>query len=633
MKKTGKTLLWLLSLLLLIGLFPLVLSAEEEEGRIRILYTGDIHSAFDEVGKLKTLIDGMRDENTLYLDAGDYAMGTLLQAGFSTDACELRLLGMLGCDAVTVGNHEWDYGAYGFADQMNAAASAAKQGEKLPKFVQANLDFSGELTEEQKAVQTALANYGASEYAVFTLSGKKIGVFGLLGPDAEEDSPTSGMKFSDYCEKAKETVKTLREKESVDCIVCLSHSGTSADGKTGEDYDLVSAVPGIDVIISGHSHNAFFEAVTFRDTVIVSPGSNMDYLGKLDLSVGKDGVSLLGNELIPVDSTAGSDREIGEKLASFKERIGNTYLSAYGVTPDQVIAYSPFAFQPLEEMYATHGEYPMGNLIADSYFYEAEQNGIDDLDVALVALGTIRGSFPEGAITVADCFEICSLGVDSDGTAGHPILVGYFSGKDLKLLCELDASLGPLVSSIKMSYAGLRMTFNEKRIPLDRLTEVRLVRKDGSEEEIEDDKLYHVAANAYAANMLGMVNDLTKGILKIVVRDRDGNPVESLSSCAMTGKDGQEVREWIAFMDYLSSFDKEKNGISLIPEEKYGAPVGRKVKVSEGGFAVIKNPGAATWIAGGLLPVILALVILAVFLIRKGIRTKRRKKAERTANQ
>ena len=84
-------------------------------------------------------------------------------------------------------------------------------------------------------------------------------------------------------------------------------------------------------------------------------------------------------------------------------------------------------------MYATHGEYPFGNLIADSYIYEAKRNGIDDIDVALVGLGTVRNTFGKGDITTADAFEVCSLGVGSDGSAGHPIISAYITGKELKL--------------------------------------------------------------------------------------------------------------------------------------------------------------------------------------------------------
>lgn len=616
-------------LLLLIGIFPYGF-ADPDGIELRILYTGDIHSSFQNAGRLKTLIDELRTDNTIYVDSGDIAMGTLLQAGFSTDAFELRLLGKLGCDVVTVGNHEWDYGGYGFAAEMNKAAELRDSGETLPAFVQANLDFSGELTEEQEAVKEALDRFGFSEYTVLDIGGIKTAVFGVIGYEAIDDSPTSGMVFSDYISASSEIVKKIKAEENPDCIICLSHSGTTGDGVTGEDFDLIKAVPDIDVVISGHSHTLYPDAIVRDGTVLVSSGSNMEQLGKLDLIIGKDGISVAGNELIPIDESIPSDPETDALLSSFNAHIADTYLSDYGVTPDQVIAHSSIDFMPLDDMYASHQEYPMGNLIADSYFYEAERNGITDIDVALVGLGTIRGSFSQGDITVGDAFEICSLGVGGDGSAGHPLLGGYATGKDLKLLCELDASLGAFVSSIKMSYSGLNVKYNEKRIIMDRVTDIQLVRRDGSTEPIENDRLYRFAANMYAANMLGMVNDLTKGILKITIRGKDGNPVDDLYSLALKDENGTEIKEWVAFMNYLHSFD-EKNGIPEIPEELYSAPLGRKIKSSDGSLsAVLSSPGVAVWIAAALILIVLLLLFLLCLLIRTAVRAIIRAKRRRS---
>lgn len=598
----------LLAFLLFITLLPLGHASEEEPVRIRILYTGDIHSGFENAGRMKSLIERLSDENTIYVDSGDIAMGTLLQAGFSTDAFELRLLGALGCNVVTVGNHEWDYGGFGFAEQLNTAASYKAQGEALPLFVQSNLDFSGELTAEQQTVKDALANYGASEYTILTVGGKKLAIFGLLGENAVEDSPTSGMSFRLITEAAKDTVRKLQETEAPDCIICLSHSGTSGDGATGEDFELIHDVPGIDVVISGHSHTAYPDAIPYENSLLVSSGSDMNYLGCLDLLVGDDGVSLAGNELIPVSECPESDPEIDAMVSGFYQSISETYLSDYGAAADDVIAHCSFDFMSLDDMYACHQEFPMGELIADSYLYEAKQNGISNIDVAFVALGTIRGSFSEGDITVADAFRVCSLGVGSDGSAGHPILCGYITGKELKLLCELDASLAPMVSSIKMSYANLNMTFNDKRVLLDRVTDVRLVRADGSTEELEDDRLYYCACNMYAVNMLGMLNNLTHGALKIVAKYEDGSPVDDLYTLAMKDSDGKEIKEWAALMHYLSSFE-EKNGVPEIPEEMYKEAPGRKVRLSEGGSALFFSGGF--WIAA----VIIILILLVLFLL------------------
>lgn len=596
---------------------------------LKILFTHDIHSYFDVAeaiiggvkrehggaARLKTLIDQNMDENTIYVDAGDFSMGTLLQAGFATDAYELRLLGLLGCEVTTFGNHEFDYGGYGAAKMLESALAS---GDPLPKLVTSNISFDGELTDEQQAMKNAIDDFGARNYVIIEKNGLKVAFFGLVGIDGVECAPTSGMNFENYIEAAKRTVQAINE-EGADVIVCLSHCGTEGDGTTGEDFDLCAKVPAIDVIISGHSHSEYTEPQRAGNTLIVSAGEYLANLGSLTLNVSGDSLECADYRLIPCDGSVASDPDIAEKYAEFKNNIAQTYLKEYDCDYDQVICRSDFDFMTLGEMYATHQEYPMGDLIADSYIYEAQLNGIDDIDVALVGLGTIRGSFFTGDITVADAFEICSLGVGADGSAGHPLLACYITGRELKLLTELDASLGPKVSSIKMSYSGLSYTFNTKRILLDRVCDVQLVR-DGELEEIENDRLYKIACNMYAANMLGMLNGLTKGILAIVPKDAEGNTVTDLYEYALKDKSGREIKEWVALKDYLGSFPT-RDGVPIIPEAYAGAQ-DRKVKISKGGFAVIANPGIVTTTVIAL-PIIIIAVIVTLCLTRKKRKAKR----------
>lgn len=629
----------LLSMVLLAG--SCCVFAESTGAReLKILFTHDIHSYFDithsmgvegikehgGAARLATLLNRNRNENTLYLDAGDFAMGTLLQAGYSTDAFELRLLGKLGCDVTTFGNHEFDFGGYGTAKMLESAVAS---GDALPAFVQSNMILNGELNEEQQALASAMEHYGAKEYILKEVNGLRVGIFGLLGPDGIVTAPTSGMNFMDYIEAAKKTVSAL-QAEKADVIICLSHSGTSGDGVNGDDFELARAVPEIDVIISGHSHSSYTSPVRCGKTFIVSAGEYLFNLGSLTLSVSDGNVACTDYALILCDASVEEDPEIKALYEGYKSQIEATYLAEENCHYSDVICHSDFNFTCLGEMYATHEEYPLGNLIADSYLYEARRNGIDDIDVALVVLGTIRGAFPEGDITVSDAFEICSLGVGSDGSAGHPVLAAWITGRELKLLVELDASLGPMVSSIKMSYAGLRYTFNTKRMIMDRAYDIRLVRQDGSLEEIEDDRLYKASCNMYALNMLGMLNGLTKGILSITPKRADGTPIpkEEYYDYSILNQNGKEIKEWIAFKNYLSSFP-EKNNIPTIPE-RYASKEGRKEKVSLGGFAIIAHPGPTTLFVLGLIVVLLAMILILI-LTRKQRKARKAEKKKRKA--
>ena len=500
-------------------------------------------------------------------------MGTLYQAAYSTDAYELRNLGICGCDVTTFGNHEFDFGAKGTAQMLRAAVAS---GDKLPQIVQSNIDFSGELTPDQADLKKAFEEYGVKDNTILECAGHKIGVFGLVGIDAISCIQTD-FAYIDYIEEAKNQVEKLK-KENCDIIIALSHSGTNGDGKSGEDFDLAKQVPGIDVIISGHSHNEYTSAINVNDTLIVSCGEYLKNVGKLTVNIENGKIKEKGYKLIRLDENVNEDNETKLRFEGYKENINKNYLKD-GDSFDKVIAHSNFDFIGLDEMYATHQEYPLGDLIADSYIYEAKKNGIEDIDVALVALGTVRSSIKKGDITVADAFEICSLGVGADGSAGHPLVAGYITGRELKLLVELDASFGELADSVKMSYSGIKYTFNTKNLIFTRTTQVGLDRGTNTLENIENDKLYKVIANMYAINMLDMVSDLTMGIVSIIPKDINANRVTDLYSMSLKDKDGNEVKEWIAFKDYLQSFDVGESGYPEIPE-RYNQSQGRKVKIS-----------------------------------------------------
>jgi len=624
-------------LLVVILMLPGAVSspAEAAERTVTLLFTHDMHDYYypttsveegeilehGGAARLKTLIDKNSDENTLYIDGGDFSMGTLYQAIFSEEAPELRGMGEIGCFATTFGNHEFDYGAGETAKMLRAALAS---GEKLPYIVQSNIVFEGNLTDEQKELRDAFNEYGVKEYLTTERNGYKIGIFGLSGYDSIECTQTE-LSYIDYKEAAKNIVKKLKA-ENCDIIIALSHAGTSGDGENGEDFELAAEVPEIDVILSAHTHSSYSKPVMAGNTLIMSAGEYLYNLGKVELSKENGVVKVENYSLIPIDSTVAEDAAVAERFEGYKKLVENGYLAGSGLSFDQVIAHSNMNLQGVNEMYASHQEYQMGDIIADSYIYEAEKNGITDVDVAVVGLGTIRSSIKKGDITVADAFEICSLGVGSDKSAGHPLVAVYISGKEMKLLTELDASLGPIVSSVKMSYSGACYKFNTKRIILDRVTDVKLQKRDGSLEEFEDDRLYKVVANMYAINMLGMLNGLTKGILSITTKYADGTPVEDPYTAVMRDKNGQEIKEWTALTDYLGSFEKNADGVSELPE-KYSAPLGRKVKYEEGGWARVSNPGVATNIMQIALLILLAVLIVlitVIVLIVKRIRRRRR---------
>lgn len=289
---------------------------------------------------------------------------------------------------------------------------------------------------------------------------------------------------------------------------------------------------------------------------------------------------------------------------------------------EQAICFSNFNMISVPQMQRTHQEYTTGDMIADSYVYEAKSLGVEDIDVAVVALGTIRRSVRYGPLSAADAFAICYADETEEGRRGYPLVCVYLTGTELKYLTELDASLGPKYPELKLSYSGLNMRFNTKRIPLDRVTSVGLSRSGGMVELLENGMLYKVCCNLYAVRQLDRLNALTRGLMAITPRNEYGEPLDSFEDCVLKREDGTEIREWMALADFWASFRTGSSGLPEIPS-LYSEPQSRKVKYEAGGISRIDSPGRVTLLAlgGGL--ALLFLILAALSLVRRGIHRRR----------
>jgi 5'-nucleotidase len=184
----------------------------------------------------------------------------------------------------------------------------------------------------------------------------------------------------------------------------------------------------------------------------------------------------------------------------------------------------------------------------------------------------------------------------------------------------------------------MRFKYNPNRVIFDRVTDIWI----GSEEEgykpldyAESNKnLYRIATNIYNATFLGYVGRFTYGILDIVPKDRNGNPIVaktttgnpfdvllSLRVDVDKNKPGiQELKEWIVLMDYMKEFpDKDGDGIPDIPE-KYRGKLGRIVKeISWNPVSLLSRGTYVTWIAFAVIIGLILILGFGVFLFSRKI--------------
>ena len=276
-----------------LGGFGLQSFKSPQSKKITILHTNDVHSHIDPFGpddsrnankggvaRRATLVESLRKDNpnTLLLDAGDIFQGTPYFNYYGGEL-EFKLMSMLKYDLATIGNHDFDNGIGGLYAQLPHAKF---------DFVSANYDFSNTVMDTH-----------VKPYKTFIKDGIKIGVFGL-GIQLDGLVDKNMYKETVYInpiEVAQDMSRILKEEQSCDLVICLSHIGYDykKSPDTVSDLNLARATKDIDLIIGGHTHTFLpkptIEKNSVGKSVLVNQvGAYGLYLGKIDFyfEPGKD---------------------------------------------------------------------------------------------------------------------------------------------------------------------------------------------------------------------------------------------------------------------------------------------------------------------------------------------------------
>lgn len=631
--KIWKVFLWILVFSVLPGMWV----SAKENSELKVVFTHDLHSHLEpfyleengeekSVGgfaRMMTYLKQQRaeDEELLFLDGGDFSMGTLYQTVFETQAAELRMLGYLGVDATTFGNHEFDYRSSGLAHML---AAARDSNDQIPPLIVCNVDWEqtlkGEKAEEGVLLQKAFESYGVKPYIMLEKGGLNVAVIGVFGKDSLACAPTCALVFQEPIEAVKETVKTIQEQEQADMIVCISHSGTWEEEQKSEDELLAKAVPQLDLIISGHTHSILEQPIIHGETAIVSTGEYGARIGSLTMSQKDNGRwEIRDYQLTLLDENYDSDEDTVVKIAELGATIDQEYLSQFGYTKDQVLAYNPWEFTKINGLGEILQEEPLGNFLADAYLYAVNNSDTGEqypADIAVVPSGCIRDTFhKEAEITVSDAFQILSLGIGADGVPGYPLVSVYLTGADIKTMAEVDASISPMMTTAQLYSSGLSYTINPSRLILNKVTNVQLQDVAGNTEELEDTKLYQVVADLYTGQMLGAVEEQSFGILSVVPRDSEGREISSQElENHIIHVDGQELKAWAAVAQYLDSFQKTE-GKSEIPAY-YNTTHNRKIIEDDNSvLAVFVNPNQIARTMFSIVSIVFVVLILLAALV------------------
>ena len=532
----------------------------------------------------------------LVLDAGDFTTGTAFAAATRETGAELRLLAMLGCDATTFGNHDFNFGPKGTAATISAAVHAGQ----VPAILATNTDF-GAPEEAVAGLQQLGAQGRIRKYLVIERGGIRFGLFGVLGREAATYSVSAApVTFTDPVDAARAAVSMLRDTEKVDVVIALSHGGVhrNADGTytDGADVMLAAEVPGIDVVVGGHSHTVLTSPIMANGrTPVVQAGFNGRYLGELTVTIDRGVLTVDACQAHPIDDTILGDAAISQSIEGFKKRVTELVFAPRGFAIDQpLVRIEKDLTNASSDLAAST---ILANLCTDAF------RKATGARIALTANGLMRNGLSRGKTgvqTVYDVFAVAPLGTGVlDTTPGNTLVTGYLTGKEIKNVLEFCLAGSPARPGDYFPRAsGMRFTYDPARPQFDMVTEVALGDLDRGYSAIDitgaNNHIYGITSPLFFALLVIAIPKFTEGRLTLAAKDKHGKPLQSrvaavavplqetpdllpqagasIDVVEMVGLSAQsapvEIKEWQAIMDYLQALPAAGAGeLPIVPTD------------------------------------------------------------------
>ncbi|EOC1306190.1 bifunctional metallophosphatase/5'-nucleotidase [Cronobacter dublinensis] len=460
---------------------------------ITVIYTNDLH-AHVEPYKVPWIANGQRDvggfatisalvkqekahnKATFYFDAGDYFTGPYISS-LTKGKAIIDIMNTMSLDAASIGNHEFDHGWDNTLLQLSQAQFPILLGNVF--------------------YQNSDMPFWNKPYVILEKEGVKIGVIGLHGVFAFDDTVSSSMRQGI---EARDEVKWLQHyidelRGKVDVTVALVHEGVpgrqsslgNKDVKRALSTDIQTAskVKGLDLLITGHAHTGTPEPIKVGDTLIMSTDSGGVNIGKLVLDVepGQHGYKVKQFELKTLYSDEFTpDPTTQQRIDGWNKKLAETVRQPVGETP---IALT-----------RAYGESsPLGNLFADAMMVAAP-----DAQLALTNSGGLRDDIAAGKITYGDIISAFPF--------PNELTVMDLTGKQLRSLMEHSAGL---TNGVLQMSKGVLMRYDPAKPAGQRVVEFTLNGKP-----IDDQTTYRVATNSFLAPGGDGFMDFTAGTNKQV---------------------------------------------------------------------------------------------------------------------
>ncbi|MDR3146146.1 MAG: 5'-nucleotidase C-terminal domain-containing protein [Treponema sp.] len=359
-------------------LFPRPAAEEDLRGpgtyELVLLHTNDHHGTVlpnngrGGLAARAAYIKGVRalHPQVLLADAGDINTGSALSNMFAAEP-DILAYNLMGYDAGTLGNHEFD----------------GDQAKLLKQLSRANFPFI------VSNIKTPDGKYlGNTPYLVKQYDGFTVGLFGITTLRSKIiASPDKSLTFINEIDAAREMTEILRNREKADVVIALTHIGdVKEDPSHVTSPELAAAVPGIDIIVDGHSHSFFEVPQKIGNTYIVTANEWGKYLGQGKLTV--SGGRLTGFDWKPV--AIGPDPEVTALLAPYLEKANAGLKEVVGEAADTFV---------FGNRLTRYQETALGDMICDANVWYFRNLYNQQIDFAFHNGGNIRAELPKGPLT------------------------------------------------------------------------------------------------------------------------------------------------------------------------------------------------------------------------------------------
>ena len=423
-----------------------------------IYHTNDMHSRIQDtddrgesigLAEISAAVKTTKAKNpaTLWLDAGDTFHG-MPMITISKGENLVPLLNEAGLDAMTAGNHDFNYGS--------------EQLERLAKQLKFPLL-------DANVVRRKNGKLLFKPYKIFNVNGIKVGVFGLSTPEtAYKTNPknVTTVEFLNPVNVSKEMIKKLRPK--CDVLIALMHMGVDASSEFTSER-IARETDGIDLIVDGHSHTALPEGIRIKDTLIVQTGCYEHFLGRATIEVEDHKIVSKKAELLNAEEIKAicptPDKKILDLLKVAHDKADKLL--------DEVVAHSDKELSS-ERLLVRRNESELGNLAADAMRWAAKS------DIAIANGGGLRADLPKGDVRKRNTMAIFPF--------GNTLRVAEIKGSTIREMLEHSVEYYPASFGGFLDVSGMTFSYDPTKPAKHRVEKISI-----GGQPLDENKIYTIA--------------------------------------------------------------------------------------------------------------------------------------------